>query len=202
MPGLRLVGVADEVVRLGRLAGDRRPLPAGRERRAAATDEVRRGHLVDDLLRADRAGALERPEAAVGAVVVERRRVDDADAGEEAEAGLAQPAGSARSASSGPPDRSLVPSRAAMPAASTGAATIVCRLGRRRRVIIAAGARSQRPRHGDRSHVRSPSALGAPSGPDRPLEIRAQLVGAGEPAGEVVADVGDDRRPGVVANRA
>ena len=42
-----------------------------------------------DGLRADRAGSLEGPKAATGAVVVERGRVDDADAGEQAEAGLA-----------------------------------------------------------------------------------------------------------------
>ncbi len=51
--GLRLVGVADEVVRLGGLRRDRGPLAAGRERRAAAADELGCGDLVDDGLGAD-----------------------------------------------------------------------------------------------------------------------------------------------------
>ncbi len=50
--GLGFVGVADEVVRLGGLGGDRRPLAAGREGRAAATHQLRRRHLGDHGLRA------------------------------------------------------------------------------------------------------------------------------------------------------
>ena len=47
-PGLRLVGVAHHVAGRHRLRGDGRPLPAGRERGAAATHEPRVGHLRDD----------------------------------------------------------------------------------------------------------------------------------------------------------
>ena len=47
VPGLGLVGVADEVVRLRRLRRDGCPLAAGREGGAAAADEPRCGDLVD-----------------------------------------------------------------------------------------------------------------------------------------------------------
>ena len=50
---LRLVGVADEVVRLRRLGGDRGPLPPGREGGAAAPDQPGRRDLGDDGIRAD-----------------------------------------------------------------------------------------------------------------------------------------------------
>ena len=55
-------------------------------------------------------------------------------------------------------------SRPATPAASTGPATNV-RGSDPATVSIAAGARSQRPRHGDRSQVEEPSADGEPAGP-------------------------------------
>ena len=77
--GLRLVGVADEVVRLGRLRRDGRPLAPGRERGAAAAHELERGDLGDDRLAARSRGRARGRVAAVRAVVVERRRVDDAD---------------------------------------------------------------------------------------------------------------------------
>ena len=53
---LRLVGVADEVVRACGLAGDRIPLDAGREGGAAATLELRVLDLADDALRAELEG--------------------------------------------------------------------------------------------------------------------------------------------------
>src|SRR5206468_12504632 len=46
--GLRLVAVADEVVRVRRLPGDGVPLRARRERRAAASEQLRLDDLADD----------------------------------------------------------------------------------------------------------------------------------------------------------
>src|SRR5439155_21257795 len=83
---LRLVGVAHELMGQSGLRRPRGPLAAGRECGAAATNEPRRGDLVDHLLGADCAGTLERSEATVGAVVVERARVHDADASQEPQA--------------------------------------------------------------------------------------------------------------------
>ena len=45
-PRLGLVGVADQVVGLGRLRRHRRPFSPRRERRAAATDQSRVGDLL------------------------------------------------------------------------------------------------------------------------------------------------------------
>ena len=53
----------------------------------------------------------------------------------------------------------------------------------------AAGARSQRPRHGLRCHVTLPSRAGSPAGPRRAGKIVAEGFGAGEAARDVVADV-------------
>src|SRR4030095_9970575 len=49
-PRLGLVGVADEVLRLGRLPGHEGPLPAGREPRAAAPAQARLLDLLEDLV--------------------------------------------------------------------------------------------------------------------------------------------------------
>ncbi len=58
-PRLRLVRVADEVVRLRGLARDRLPLGPGRERGAAAAEERRRLHALDHALRPQLARARE-----------------------------------------------------------------------------------------------------------------------------------------------
>ena len=80
------VGVADDVLPIALGVGDRLPLDAGRESRAAAAAQARLGDLFDDA-----AGIGQRfgePFVAVmGFVVVERARIDDAAAG-EGEAGL------------------------------------------------------------------------------------------------------------------
>ncbi len=82
-PGLRLVGVADEVVRAVWLGGHGSPLATGREGRAAAPDEPRGGDLLDDRVRAELDGLGQRLVAAVGAIVGERAGIDDADPGQE-----------------------------------------------------------------------------------------------------------------------
>ena len=107
-------------------------------------------------------------------VVVERRRVDDADPGEQAEAGLA----GLRHRTNGrwggevcaDVDRVAEAVAAASanrddtPTASTGAATWVSGLSPAI-VNIAAGARSHSPRHGDRSQAVMPAASALPAGP-------------------------------------
>ena len=87
---LGLVGVADEVVRVHGLARDGLPLGAGGEGGAAAAEEPRLGHLAEDAFRAELERAAERRIAAVGAVGVERLRIDAGrDAAKQAQAGLA-----------------------------------------------------------------------------------------------------------------
>ena len=61
-------------------------MPVG-EASAAAPAQARIGHLLDDVERRHRDGVLQALEAAMGAIVVERQRVDDA-AAREGEAGL------------------------------------------------------------------------------------------------------------------
>ena len=203
--GLRLVGVADEVVRLGRPAA--RPPPTsgrsgtprrrGRRARTAPTSSMTCCGPI-------RAGPLERPEAAVGAVVVERGRVDDADARQEPEAGLAGLRDARRDR------RGLV----------LLAADAVARIRRDRAAQPAGDARrvdragDERPRLGarDREHRRrrplaEPEARRPEPGragrrrrragrPERPLEVgRRRPPRPASAARDVVADVGDDRRP-------
>jgi hypothetical protein len=77
--GLRLVGVAHQMVWSRRLAGDGVPLASGRERRAAAPDEPGVGDLADDLGGADGECPSECLVAAGGPIVVEAGRVDPAN---------------------------------------------------------------------------------------------------------------------------
>ena len=60
---------------------------------------------------------------------------------------------------------------------------------------MAAGARSHSPRHGDAKPGRCPSWTGRPPAPSSARGRRTARSGAGEAAGEVVAHVGDERRP-------
>jgi hypothetical protein len=71
-------------MRLGWLGRDGGPFAAGREGGSAAADQSRGGDLLDHLLGADGAGTFERLEPTVGAVVVDRGGVDDADPGAQA----------------------------------------------------------------------------------------------------------------------
>ena len=90
-PRLRLVGVADEVVRLRRLLRDGLPLRAGRERGAAAAEQLRlrRPRAATPSGRARARAAARRSRR--GAVRVERLRIDAcADAAQEPQAGLAR----------------------------------------------------------------------------------------------------------------
>ena len=179
---LGLVGVAHEVVRLAGCAATASHLrPVGNAAPPRPTSFAARD-LVDDGLRADLDGALrERLEAAGGAVVVERRRVDAPDPGEQPEARLArlgrEAAGSTRAARRARPE--LGADAVAGPSSATSAAAAqrvhdAHRVVERRRpsagsspatVNIAAGARSHWPRHGLPQPVVAAVAGAAPAGP-------------------------------------
>ncbi len=89
---LGLVGVADQVVRPRGLAGDRLPFAPGREGGAAAAQQLRVLELADDALGPELDRAPQRRVAAVGAVVVEARRIDEADAAQQPQASGRPPA--------------------------------------------------------------------------------------------------------------
>src|SRR4051794_15039006 len=82
------VGVADDELAIRFRLRDRLPLYAGREACAAAAAQAGRRHFIEDGFRAERQRAFEALVAAMGAVVIERARVDHA-AAREGEAGLA-----------------------------------------------------------------------------------------------------------------
>ena len=147
--GLGLVRVADQVVGPDRLAGDRLPLPAGGERRAAPAHELGVGHLADDALGAQLDRPAQRLVPAVGAVVVEARRVRRRPPVGAAEATGRPPAAAADAAAR---RRRQIPRRASV--RPTGRVRVpnepLHRLSPAT-VTSAAGAWSQRPRHGLRS---------------------------------------------------
>ena len=197
---LGLVGVADQVVGLAGWAADGRPLAAGREGRAAASHQLRRGHLGDHGLRAHLEGAGQGRVAAhargsrsseVGSTTPTRARRRVGVPGAVAATislGRSRTVGARR-----PGAGSSDSSRAMIPAASTGARAKE-RLSPPATVSIAAGARSHRPRHGLRSQVARAVADRLAGRAERSFQVAAQRLGAGQPAGDVVADVGDDRR--------
>ncbi len=84
-PRLRFVGVADHVVGPDRLRRDRLPLHAGRERGPSAPEELRVADGLDHVLGPHLDRGAERLVAAVGAVVVDRRGIDDSRPAEEAQ---------------------------------------------------------------------------------------------------------------------
>ncbi len=192
-PGLGFVRVADEVVRLGGLGRDGGPLAAGRERGTAATHQLGRGHLRDDRVGPDRDGPLEGRVPAVRPVVVERGRVDHADPGEQVGpigGGLweigSPPGGRSRAAGGLEPgdDPDRVDRRDRV-----GVGGLARRREHdRRRVVAQAQAGAAQPR---RAAV--PDRL--IGGPDGACQVGADVLRAGQPAGDVVADVGDQRWP-------
>ena len=86
--GIALIGIADDVFARAVRLGDGLPLDAGREAGAAAAAQAGRQHGLDRRRRPDLARALQPCHAAMGAVVVQRQRIDDAAAG-ESQPGLA-----------------------------------------------------------------------------------------------------------------
>ena len=99
--GVALVGVADHVLLLVLRRQGELPLLAGQEPAAAAAAQARSGDLLDHLLRAHAQGAFQALEAAVGAVVGDGFRVDDAAVAQDvlhllAEVGMLLDQGNAR----------------------------------------------------------------------------------------------------------
>ena len=149
--GLRLVGVADQIVRTRRLRAHGLPLPAGRKRGAAAAHQFRRRDLGDHCLSAHVERARERVVSAGRPVLVQALgsigRSVAADAARPAAgrtpAALAQASGSApatRSRQSGPHvDLSEQP-----------LARLLARIGDQRRRRLIAHAQARRP-HPDRA---------------------------------------------------
>ncbi len=80
VPGSDSSALQIEVVRAGGLARDGVPLDAGRERRAAAAEQLRVLDLAQHALGPELEGAPQRRVAALRAVVVEARRAHAADA--------------------------------------------------------------------------------------------------------------------------
>ena len=77
-----LVGVADDVFLLGGGLRDGAPLDAGRKAGAAAAAQARLRDLFHDGFGAERQCALKALEAAMGAIILDRKRIDDPAAGE------------------------------------------------------------------------------------------------------------------------
>ena len=198
-PGLRLVGVADEVMRLCGLGRDGGPLATGRERGTAASHQLRRGDLRDDRIRADLDRARQGAVAAARLVGIQRGRVDRPDPAQEARGGSGR---AGRVLRVPRPTRRLCPRRPIRLERGRDADRVDRRerervrgLARRRdqdrrRAVAQPEARAAQPRRAavaDRFAGRSEGAG----------EVRAQPFRAGQPAGDVVADVRHHRRPRV-----
>ena len=211
-PGLGLVGVAHDVARRGRLRRDGGPLAAGGERGPAATDELRGGDLLDDRRRAQ----LESPARAPRSRRRRGTRRATSGSTRPTRASSSRPSSPAwgarlRTHSSGSAGTSRSSARtragpsiatsAAQPSVSTTASasssspTTSPPGSSPATVTRTAGARSHWPRHGLGSQVVPLSPSSAPARPDRRLERPGDAGRAREPARDVVAHVGDDRRP-------
>ena len=190
VPGLGLVGVADQVVRAPRLARDGVPLrPIGNAAPPRPTS-VRVDHLADHALGPEVDRPAQRVVAAVGAVVVEALGVDERRRGAAA-------AGPGRRAAAASVERAAVGGRRAgqdrlrrrrrRPTVSSAraAASPASAEQRRGRAVALAQARAAQPARA----VRRPRARRGPElARSAPREPRAA-------AGDVVADVDHPRRP-------
>ena len=186
---LRLVGVADEVVRAHRLPRDGLPLDAGREGGAAAPLQLRVLQLADDALRAELDRAPQGLVAAARAVVVQRSRRRPRRARKQAQGRVTR----LRQDGDGAVTR-------------VGALEHLEHARRRRRrdrPLVRRLARIADERGGSAvalAEARAPVPRGRAVGRELALaaeallELRDQLVGAVAAAGDVLADVDDPRR--------
>ena len=192
-PRLRLVGVADQVVRALGVARDRLPLAPGRERRPAAAQQLGVRHLAQHPVGSHLHGGAQRLPAAVRPVAVDAPGIDDADARQQAQGRIAflrhvrlwllrQVAAAQQALHLPVRSRSRSPSRAAPGRPRSGL--------RRSRV-------SHMPRHGLSCQTARPLPGCAPSGPTRPLELRDELLRPARDTRHVGAHVRDDRRLGL-----
>jgi hypothetical protein len=77
-PAVAFIGIADDVLLRRRGLRHGAPFDAGRKAGAAASAQARLHHLFDDGVRSEQERALEPAETAVGLVVGDRERIDDA----------------------------------------------------------------------------------------------------------------------------
>ena len=181
-----------------RLLGDGLPLDPRRERRSPTAHELRVGDLSDDPFGTELVGSSQGLVAAVGPVVVDRRRVDPPHPAQQAEPRSVRLVPGLRGGDDGGVGRSRE-LRAGL--ATREQAPHLCgrRVPERRVGRIAPGALDE---HGGGSlahpQARAPDPRGVaaridgPGGTERTLQLRAERVAA-DAACEVVADV--DHRP-------
>ena len=196
VPGSDSSALQIEVVRPHRLLRDGLPLHArsgtprrrGRGASQSVTSRDRRRSGPSSTR------AAERLVPAVRAIVLERRRIDEADAAEQPRASRAAPGVRVCGADDAPRDLGD-DRRAAAPRRGTAERGRRSRAERQVRHAVArragrtpAGARSHRPRHGLRSTSRAPSA--ARSRASRPsARASRRAPSPADPAREVVADM-------------
>ncbi len=179
--GLALVGVADEVVRMHRLLGDRLPLHTGWERGAASAHQLG----VRDLSKRPLRPVLERePQRLVPfvrPVVVDRSWIDVSDPAQESEAlgGLQR--------------RSLrVPADRPSPTLDEGTDALEAHLTDLIGVgAVATGLQERGRRHLAQTETWAPQHLVPTVRADRFLDVADEAVGTMQAACDVVADVED-----------
>ncbi len=199
-PGLRLVGVANEMARLCDRLGDRQPLPARREGSAASSDELRGDDLLDHTVATELEGAGERPVAAARSVSVEAGRIDDAHSREQTQilGSRLRHAGSDRR-------QSVRADRMRFGRVAVHGAADEIGVGDRSDDLAAADLSSaHQPGRGRPFAEAETGALQPgraaiirclPRGTQGCFELGAQPRRSAEATGEVVADVRDHRRP-------
>ncbi len=197
--GLRLVGVADHVAPLLRCARHRFPLASGWKGGAAAPEELRGDELGDDPRRPELHSPRQSPVAAGLAIGVEARWIDGTDPCQEPErsaSGLRH-----RTPERCEPDRGSGEELGRIPLERAGDRQRVADRAERRRLAQRSGMHDERRRgalakpEAGAANPRAVALAKRSSGrTELTLELGADLLGAAQAAGEVVADMGHRQR--------